>query len=145
MRERMRHMLAWPVSIVPVCVVVLAVAGCSPLDANDPYFTTPPRFYTETGRYAPVQPVAICYNKLSATPEELATLVRSACVNPRLVRQDYVGTCTWQQPVRATFVCDEVNAAIAYKNPAPQPFKGQTFGFKNLDISEQISGTPQER
>lgn len=129
--------------LLTACFLAPFLGACSDLDANEPYFTGPPGFYTETGNYAKVARVAICYNRLATTPQDLATLVKSACTNPQLVRQDYGGACTLQQPVRATFVCDNVNADIAYRNPTPSGFKGQTFGFRNANIDSVIPGGEQ--
>jgi hypothetical protein len=52
--------------------------------------------------------VAVCYNKLFSTPEQVRAVAIEACgpkAEPQLVNQDLKLTCPVLTPVRANFRC----------------------------------------
>lgn len=82
--------------------LLLALSGCSALA---PFETTPS--LTESPDTETV--VAICYNRLAATEQQMRDAAAQACTGgtPRPVRKEWdLSHCPLLTPVSATFACD---------------------------------------
>ena len=83
---------------------LMLAAGCSALT---PYSTTP--LAPKSGVIDLRNRVAICFNKLKTTPEEVQQLAQAECPNnsaAELIDTDYrLDYCPVSVPGRSTFVC----------------------------------------
>jgi hypothetical protein len=81
------------------------LAGCGSLTAP---FEGVPSLVPPPGVSADSQRVAVCYNKLFTTPEQVRAVAVEACgadSDPQLVGQDLRLDCPVMTPVRAQFLC----------------------------------------
>lgn len=98
------------VRVVLCLAFVLALGACG---ETRPYIYKKNEFNREAKNFnkAPVDrdSVAICYNKLSTTPEIVFEMANTECGNygkrARLTHQDF-GDCPMATPVEAHFACD---------------------------------------
>jgi hypothetical protein len=84
-------------------VLVLPTASCGSLTAP---FEGVPRLPTKSND--PGDRVAVCYNKLFATPEQVRAVAIDACgpdATPQFLEQDERLACPLLTPVRATYQC----------------------------------------
>ena len=88
------------------CMIAVAMlAGCGSLTAP---FEGVPSLIPPAGVSADSQRVAVCYNKLFATPEQIRAVAIEACgtdSDPQLIGQDIRLDCPVMTPVRAQFLC----------------------------------------
>ncbi len=91
------------------CLAMLAagwiLAACGSL--VDPFEGVPPP-NAPPGIAADSQRIAICYNKMFSTPEQIRAAAVEACgpnTEPQLIGQDMKLYCPVLTPVRAHFVC----------------------------------------
>jgi hypothetical protein len=91
----------WPIAFV----LAAAAAGCGSLTAP---FEGVPSLEPPPGISADSQRVAICYNKLFTTPEQVRAAAVEACgrdSDPQLIGQDVKLDCPVLTPVRAQYLC----------------------------------------
>ena len=84
---------------------VALVAACGSFTAP---FEGVPSLYPPEGVSADSQRVAVCYNKLFTTPEQVRAVAVEACgadSDPQLIGQDVKLDCPVMTPVRAQFIC----------------------------------------
>jgi hypothetical protein len=96
-------------------VLLLGLSACGTLT---PFGTAPA---DTPGVTAPT--VAICYNRLGATPKEVEAAAAPDCgpkTQPRFVEQEWnLSACPMLTPIRATFACEP--ASTQQEPPQGQP------------------------
>jgi hypothetical protein len=87
-------------------LLACAVTACGGL--VEPFETLPS--VLEAGDADDAPRIAVCYNKLFSTPEQVRAVAIEACgpkTEPQLVSQDLKLTCPLLTPARANFRCAE--------------------------------------
>lgn len=93
------------------CLTLLALAGLASACGSlvDPFEGVPPTT-APPGIPGDSQRVAVCYNSMFSTPEQVRAIAAEACgpnTEPQLIGQDMKLYCPVLTPVRAHFVCAE--------------------------------------
>lgn len=87
-------------------VLALGLLSCGSLP---PFETVPPPL--PKGEKETATRVAVCYNMLTATADQVMAIARQSCgteAKPRPIGHDYsLNNCPVLQPGRATFACPE--------------------------------------
>ena len=98
---------------------------------NDrPFYTLPPSTMSAIGvktTWPTIPYIAVCYGTKADLATRVAQMVAAACTNPQFVREDYVGNCTIDAPVRVTYRCTSVNKAVS----VPQKPFGTAYDVKS--------------
>lgn len=104
--------------LLPLCLATVA-AGCS---AVTPFATAPRAL--EPGQVDPRLRVAICYNALKTSAEEIQKLGQAQCVGDMVAERidtDYrLDDCPALTPGRATFACVAKPPAKPVSAPTPK-------------------------
>jgi hypothetical protein len=92
-------------------LAMLALAGATTACGSlvEPFEAVPP-LSPPPGIAADSQRVAVCYNKMFTTPEQVRAVAADACgpsTEPQLIGQDMKLYCPVLTPIRAHFVCAE--------------------------------------
>jgi hypothetical protein len=88
-----------------ILIVTSLLAACSP-GALPPFDTAPKS--APLGVNEDFTRVGVCYNRKTATPQQVLDVARGACepgTTPSLIEQDMELFCPILTPVRATFAC----------------------------------------
>src|SRR5579859_5317905 len=100
----MRRVPSWRGRFASIALAAL-LAGCGSM--TEP-FEGVPSLEPPPGVSADGDRVAVCYNKLFTTPEQVRAVALQACgrdSEPQLISQDIKLDCPVMTPVRAQFLC----------------------------------------
>lgn len=106
-----------PLLLVLAVALTVSLAGCG-ADSLQPFDWSPepaPR-----GPKEDFSRIGVCYNRQTATPEEVYEVARKKCdpgTTPYLIDQDILLVCPLLTPARATYAC--IKTPTPETTPAP--------------------------